>query len=218
MQRRAKSIKTHLVPAHAIVMMNARKIVVAAKTFVLNDDVINELQQRLLQFIRSRVANESDAEDILQDSFQAMQKNAHQLQDEGRLLSWVFQIVRNKIIDYYRRPKRRHEEIEYADIETMQEEELGQRLGPCLQHMLQFLSNTDQAALTAIDVQGQPIKTFAQQAGISESACKSRVQRARKKMRDLFQQCCHISSDSHGHLIAERQETCALCGSNCQCC
>ena len=215
-RREKRWSKTRLVLVHAIVMMTVRTIAVTVDK--LSEEVIAELQQRLLQFIRSRVANETDAEDILQDSFQAMQKNAHQLKDERRLLSWVFQIVRNKIIDYYRRPKRRHEEIQDLEMETMQEAELGERLGPCLQHMLQFLPESDQAALTEIDVRGRAIKAYAQEAGLSESACKSRVQRARKKMRDMFQRCCQISSDQHGHLIAEKQTTCALCGPDCTCC
>ena len=198
-------------------MMIVRAAAVKNNIDIMDDTFIEELQQRLLQFIRGRVANEADAEDILQDSFQAMHRNIDSLQNSSRLESWVFQIVRNKIIDYYRKPKRQQTDIDYVEIVDGEEEVLGDSLAPCVHHMMTCLSQDDQDILKAVDLEGQAVKTYAEHSELTESACKSRVQRARKKLRDLFHSCCGVKTLGGVALAAEHETACTICGPTCQC-
>jgi len=64
--------------------------------------VINDYSKRLLGFIRKRVRNEADAEDILQDVFYQFIGNTEQIE---QLTSWLFTVTRNKIIDRQRKHK-----------------------------------------------------------------------------------------------------------------
>lgn len=64
--------------------------------------VINDYSKRLLGFIRKRVRNEADAEDILQDVFYQFIGNTEPI---GQLTSWLFTVTRNKIIDRQRKHK-----------------------------------------------------------------------------------------------------------------
>src|SRR5574340_493285 len=57
---------------------------------------------RLKQFILRRVSDEQNAEDILQDVFLKVHLHIDTLRDEQRLESWLYQITRNAITDYYR--------------------------------------------------------------------------------------------------------------------
>jgi len=64
--------------------------------------VINDYSRRLLGFIRRRVSNEADAEDILQDVFYQFIGNAEPIE---QVTSWLFTVARNKIIDKQRKKK-----------------------------------------------------------------------------------------------------------------
>ena len=76
--------------------------------------VINEYSKRLLGFIRKRVRNEADAEDILQDVFYQFIGNAEPIE---QLTSWLFTVTRNKIIDKQRKQKPDLIEDVYTDTE-----------------------------------------------------------------------------------------------------
>ncbi len=63
------------------------------------------LRTRLLEFIRRRVSNDADAEDILQDVFAQMVAGEDEGEPIGNLTAWLFTAARNRIIDWYRRRK-----------------------------------------------------------------------------------------------------------------
>jgi RNA polymerase sigma factor (sigma-70 family) len=60
---------------------------------------------RLLSFIRKRVADEEEAEDILQDVFFQFVEAYRAIVSIERVTSWLFSVARNKIIDRYRKKK-----------------------------------------------------------------------------------------------------------------
>ena len=64
--------------------------------------VVNNYSKRLLGFIRKRVNNDADAEDILQDVFYQFVGNTQPIE---QLTSWLFTVARNKIIDRSRKHK-----------------------------------------------------------------------------------------------------------------
>jgi RNA polymerase sigma factor (sigma-70 family) len=62
--------------------------------------IVNDYRRRLLGFIRKRVTNEADAEDILQDVFYQLLGNKEPI---DQVASWLFTVARNKIIDSQRK-------------------------------------------------------------------------------------------------------------------
>jgi RNA polymerase sigma factor (sigma-70 family) len=66
--------------------------------------VISQFGKRLLGFIRQRVNNEADAEDILQDVWYQLTATVDS-EPIGQVSSWLFKVARNKIIDNYRKKK-----------------------------------------------------------------------------------------------------------------
>ncbi len=60
-------------------------------------------RKRLLGFIKRRVGNESDAEDIVQDVFYQLASSYSVTEPIEKLTAWLFHVARNKIIDWYRR-------------------------------------------------------------------------------------------------------------------
>ena len=65
-------------------------------------NTVRSISSRLLGFIRQRVANAEDAEDILQDVFYQFAGNPEPIE---QATSWLYRVARNKIIDNYRKHK-----------------------------------------------------------------------------------------------------------------
>ncbi len=64
---------------------------------------VRKERRRLLSFIRTRVQNEDDAQDILQDVFGELIEACRGLETIERATAWLFRVARNKITDAYRR-------------------------------------------------------------------------------------------------------------------
>ena len=73
------------------------------------EQTVHTERKRLFDFIRRRVRNEADAEDILQDVFYQLVTSYSLTEPIERLTSWLFTVARNKVIDWYR--KRRPEAL-----------------------------------------------------------------------------------------------------------
>lgn len=68
-------------------------------------DIFSKYKERLFRFIRPRVKNEEDAEDILQDVFYELTESMTLLQPIERIGSWLYTVARNRIIELYRKKK-----------------------------------------------------------------------------------------------------------------
>lgn len=73
------------------------------------EQIWHEFHERLRAFIARRVDNEADMKDILQTVFLRLHQNLGTLNRADRLTSWLFQITRHAIADYYRSSERQRE-------------------------------------------------------------------------------------------------------------
>ena len=74
-------------------------------------------------------------------------------------------------------------------------------LSRCLEPFLRQLPKTYREAVEAVDLKGQSQKVLAEEWGLSHSAVKSRVQRGRKMLKELFHACCTYQMDARGNII-----------------
>src|ERR1700738_78456 len=68
-------------------------------------EAVELAQARLRNFIRKRVADESDAEDILQDVFYELVEASRMMKPIEQVSAWLFRVARNKIIDVFRKKR-----------------------------------------------------------------------------------------------------------------
>lgn len=66
--------------------------------------IVGQAGQRLMRFIRARVASEADAEDVLQDVWQRLATALEEGPVE-QVSAWLYTVARNRIIDQYRKPR-----------------------------------------------------------------------------------------------------------------
>lgn len=192
----------------------------------------SEFSDRLRAFISRRVDSAADAEDILQDVFLRIHRHAGSLEHQERLISWLFQVTRNAITDYYRAPVRRRELLAGAppDLEQTAVQarawiedgdevpgEAGRELAHCLRPMLSRLPPHYREAVTLIDLEGLSQQDAAIQVGLSLSGMKSRVQRGRRALEDVMHDCCRIETDTRGRIMdyQMRETGCGSCADGC---
>jgi RNA polymerase sigma factor (sigma-70 family) len=68
-------------------------------------EVIHQERRRLLQFIRKRVDDEGDAEDILQDVFYELTEAYRLMKPIEQVGAWLYRVARNRIIDRFRKKR-----------------------------------------------------------------------------------------------------------------
>jgi RNA polymerase sigma-70 factor, ECF subfamily len=173
----------------------------------------------LQQFIRRRVSDEATAEDVLQDVFLKIHQHMETLRDVKKLESWIYQITRNAIIDSYRstRPTIPLEAEGVLDLpEELPSDDVVSELLPSVRAMVKSLPEVDRQALVLTEYQGLTQKELSERLGLSFSGAKSRVQRAREKLKQQLLECCHFELDRRGHII-DYQPRCHSCGTAACC-
>jgi len=180
---------------------------------ITTEQVWEAFHTPLHQFIRRRVSDETMAEDLLQDVFLKIHLHMDALKDVKRLESWLYQITRNAIVDYYRtnKPMMTLDAAGVLDLpEELSDDDIASELLPCVRAMVLALPEQDRQALILTEYQGLTQKELGERLGISFSGAKSRVQRAREKLKQQLLACCHFELDRRGHILNYQPR--------CQCC
>lgn len=166
---------------------------------------------RLRAFVQSRVSDPATTEDILQEVFIRVHRQLCCQPEWERPDSWFYQIARNLIIDHYRR---RRELVELSDSlpaePDLPEADPAAELALSLKEMIDELPEPYRQALLLTEYQGLSQKQLAESQRLSLSGAKSRVQRAREKLRDMLLQCCHFEFDRRGGIV-DYYEHCCCC-------
>jgi RNA polymerase sigma-70 factor (ECF subfamily) len=171
--------------------------------------VWSELRDELLGFIRSRVADEHAADDILQETFLAIHRGLGSLESEERVRGWVYRIARNAIVDHYRArpgmPGRLSEpESEAATIAAEREDggdAVLRHADLWLREILTQLPDRYREPLELAEIEGLSQEEVARRLGLSVSGAKSRIQRGRKLLTAALERCCVFHVDRRGRLV-----------------
>ena len=170
---------------------------------------------KLKQFILKRVPDEQSAEDILQDVFLKIHTHIDSLRNEEKLQGWMYQIARNTITDYYRE-QRATVELPASLLlpeEPLVVDDVVKELIPSVKAMVDSLPDEYRQALILTEYEGLTQRELAERLGLSFSGAKSRVQRAREKLKGMLLACCHFEFDRLGKVI-DYQPKCGCCASN----
>jgi RNA polymerase sigma-70 factor (ECF subfamily) len=167
----------------------------------------NEIEQRLRPYVARRVASSADVDDILQDIFVRMHRGLPDLRDEESFGGWVYSIAQNVIMDAGRYGARRPA-VPMAHVPDVSEgdsadlgDELRAGLGACVALFVARLPSPYREAVTLTELQGLTQKAAAELLDISLPGMKSRVQRGREKIREMFEECCRVSVDCRGRVL-----------------
>ena len=165
----------------------------------------HELRALLVPFISKRVEPQ-DVEDVLQTVFVRIQRGLGDLREGDKLVAWGYQIARNVIVDHARRAAvRKHEAIELlrsvAAPQEVEDDSGAGELALILGRFIAMLPDPYREALELTELEGMTQADAAKRVGLSLPGMKSRVQRARARLRELLEGCCEIQLDTRGSII-----------------
>lgn len=181
------------------------------------ENTYRECNYNLRQFIRKRIADESMVEDVLQEVFMKIHSQIDTLRDVQKLHSWIYQITRNTIIDYYRSKKAMVELPEALksaeDSDHSDDNDVFNELTPCIQALIDMLPEKYRDAVVLTVYQGLTQKEMGQKLGISVSGSKSRIQRARQQLKNMLTECCQFELDGSGKIMSyeDKPDSCIKC-------
>ena len=168
-------------------------------------DVVRREQSRLLNFIRRRVADPRDAEDILQDVFAELVEANRLLMPIDHVTGWLFRVARNRITDLFRRkkPERlgeagssegpdRNEQLPWEELLPSPD------AGPDALYARQVLLDALEAAIDELpdeqrdvfvghELDGRSFKEMAAETGVSVNTLLSRKRYAVQHLRERLQ-------------------------------
>lgn len=191
-----------------------------------------DLRASLYAFVFSRVKNHALSEDLTQEILIKVARNQSTLRDANRLEGWIFRIARNRLNDHFRASRGGSEvfdenvhalpETDDQQHEALKAEEadLRRSLQKYIRRVVEELPPHYRDALLATEFEGLSQVAYAKRAGLSVPAAKSRVQRGRKEVRRIFEECCEVEADPYGNIIdaipravPEKRDPDCRCGS-----
>ncbi|MDP1635297.1 MAG: sigma-70 family RNA polymerase sigma factor [Gallionellaceae bacterium] len=156
-------------------------------------------ESELRNYLRHRVADPHLAEDLLQEVFVKAMQQGKDFCSLDNARAWLFQVARNALVDHHRLGR---EVVELPeDIpQPEQTHEPIQALGACVKRVLSELSPEDRDIIEQCDLEGVKQKDYATKHGLSLAAVKSRLLRAREKMRARMSAACQVKFDEQGRV------------------
>jgi RNA polymerase sigma-70 factor, ECF subfamily len=172
----------------------------------------------LFRFVLMRVRDNALAEDLVHEVFIKAYSHREDLKDPGKWRPWLYQITRNALGDYYRSQKPLEQSpVDLASENAGEDNRAEQELARCLLPLLDELPARYRHALTLAECEGVTQQEIAVREGLSPSGAKSRVQRARKMLREILLQCCRVEMDRRGGVIDyEPTKGCDCCGNSAE--
>jgi RNA polymerase sigma-70 factor (ECF subfamily) len=179
------------------------------------------LRDALRAFILSRVKDPALADDITQETLLRLHAKFDTLRDADRLEAWVFQIARRAVADHFRaarssEPFDEDTHLPPSDASVpeplaAEEETLRRELAAYVRSVVEGLPAIYRDALRLTEFEGVPQVELARRLGLSVSAAKSRVQRARALVRQELERCCRWETDRYGTVVDVRPKQAECC-------
>jgi len=159
-------------------------------------DVVHREQSRLRNFIRRRVPDPRDVEDILQDVFCELVEANRMLMPIDHITGWLFRVARNRIIDLFR--KKKPESFNEEEMLRLEELLPSPDAGPAavfartvlleeLDLAIDELPEEQREVFVAHELEGRSFKEIAGETGVGINTLLSRKRYAVLHLRERLQ-------------------------------
>lgn len=155
-------------------------------------------EAELRHYLRSRLQDTTLAEDLLQDTFLKALAEGSRFCNVENSRAWLFRVAKNRLIDYHRGHKP-HEAIN-GDLPhpPTVEAPVVDDLSQCLPRALSELAPADSEVITLCDIEGISQVEYARLKGLTPAGAKSRIQRARLRLKSHLKSVCQVRYDENG--------------------
>ncbi|MDQ5985135.1 MAG: ECF RNA polymerase sigma factor SigW [Syntrophus sp. SKADARSKE-3] len=183
--------------------------------------IYDEFRPRILRYL-TRMAGESEAEDLTQDVFVRVNQALACFRGEASLATWIYQIATNIALDRHRLSVSRREGnvIDVDDIAgtagdkdnwtgeehtTSEDRVIRQEMNGCIREVINSLPDAYRTVIILSEIENLKDAEIAEVLSINLQAAKIRLHRARKKLREALSSACIFYRDERNELACDRK-------------
>jgi RNA polymerase sigma factor (sigma-70 family) len=171
--------------------------------------VLVDNHRRFLAFLERRVGSREDAEDILQEAFVRGLDKVQDVRDQESVIAWFYRLLRNAVVDYYRRRGAEGRALEWIaarsdEVVEPLDESLFDDVCACLGSLMDTLKPEYAEVLRSVELEGLAVREYADRVGITPNNAGVRVHRAREALRRQVVRACGSCAE-HGCLACSCQ-------------
>lgn len=160
--------------------------------------------RRFLDFVTARVRTREDAEEILQDAFVRGIQKAGDIRDDESAVAWFYRLLRNAVIDHYRRVAAGRKALTDEARNTPEFDlgfaaDLERTVCACIKDLIPLLKPEYSDLIRRVDLGGSDVAAVAEEIGISPGNTRVRLHRARTALRAELEKSCRTCA-THGCL------------------
>ncbi len=158
--------------------------------------------RRFLSFLESRVGSRAQAEELLQSAYVRTLEKGGDLRDGESAVAWFYRLLRNALVDHYRRNAVEGRALEREAREASEvgpDPELMESVCACIHELLPALKPEYAEVVRQVDLEGRSIPEVARESGITANNAGVRLHRARQALKKQLERSCGTCA-SHGCL------------------
>lgn len=165
-------------------------------------EVLLAERDAFVRFVRARVESDAAAEEIVQSAFLRSLEHQGELRDGESATAWFYRILRNAVVDHYRRRDaagRAAERVAAEMPEAIDEVPADERnrVCACVRALASSLKPEYAGMLEKVDVEGRSLGDVAEEEGITTNNATVRLHRARQALKKRVEDTCK-SCAAHG--------------------
>ncbi len=152
--------------------------------------LLNLYKGRIFSYILRLIKNYDDAEDITIEVFIRCFKSLKHYDQSKPFSNWLFAIAHNLVMDFFRKNKIEYEYIDemHSLTENLEEQYIKQRDLERIEAALSMLAPIDREIVILFHKEGHSYQEISEILGLPVTTIKTRLHRARKKLRELTKQ------------------------------
>ena len=161
------------------------------------NELYRRFKPRLNDWIRARVQNSHDREDIIHDTFLNLIRFANTYSPSHKFITWFYTIAKNQVIEYWKSKKRNvsinkyddstsHRDLEIADDRNVEREVQGRHIYNTVRFYVENHGGNFARFVGLRDLEGFSYEEISQITGLPIGTIKSRISRGRKELRWLL--------------------------------
>jgi RNA polymerase sigma-70 factor (ECF subfamily) len=186
---------------------------IAAPQILSLQIVAEQFRAEIFAYIQSKVGDSATADDLTQETFLKVSRALVKGTMPEHFRGWLYRIARNTTIDFVTESRRFvpledsiiKREANKSESSDSGDTEFRKQLFSYTLKVIETLPAEDRDALTLTEVDGLSREELAGELGISLTAAKSRVHRARAKLRKTVEECCRLVTDPYGRVMDWRK-------------
>ncbi|MGB3585995.1 MAG: sigma-70 family RNA polymerase sigma factor [Tunicatimonas sp.] len=189
--------------------------------------LFEQYRAELVRYVRQRIDDPVQSEALVSDVLVKLYRHCEELSEVKNIRAWLYQVTRRTVYDYFREQSKLSTfPSELAEEDAYQESNVTTELASLIPLLIKCLPKKYAIPLRMSDLEGLPQQEIARQLNLSLSGAKSRIQRGRQQLKELFHQCLHLEFDQKGipvdfqvkascNILAESNQDAAKQSQNC---